>query len=1057
MKFLKLYFFTASFFLFGTFANAQSDYYWVGNGVDNLWGNPSNWSISSGGAGGAGIPSDADNVIFDNLSLNDCDVDVDFSIDNFTIDGYAGTIKFLMPSTMTVNGAFSMNSGTFDGEGNVGGTGVSAIDLEVFGAFSITSSANFITPSGFLTLRGSIASGGTFTSNIGTTTIFMTAGKTLPGGWTFNDLEISTEQTSGSARTLTISDTITVNGNLSLTSSGSRGVNIGTSPIDLKGNLDISSYSSATVFGTQSGSIRLNGTSSQSITGTATSGGQLPSIVINQSSTGGVSMSGVLNIAGSWTYTSSGSGSVSPGASTVNFVGTAIKNIDGESLGNVRMPFNTLTTTGGAVTLTGGLRVDGSCTINNVVNIQSNTVELRGSFTNGGTLNANNSSFLLTGTNSQSIDFSNGVADTIANLSVNKTSNTASITDQIYITGLLTSTSGTLQTNGNVILASSSTGTAQIATVTGTISGNMTVQRFIPSRVNRRWRFLAAPITAASGVSIRNGWQSQIFITGSGTGSGPVGTANYNSNGFDWTLANSPSMYTYNESKTLTPDFNLRWESPATTTGVNLTAGTGYRIFIRGDRSNAAVLSGGISSQASVTLAATGTVQIGNLNVPITCSNGCGTDDGWNLIGNPYPATIDWNTLQTANSGVINNTYTTFDPNSGASGAYVSWNGTTGDAGRYISSGQAFWVKSTSVSANLSFTESQKASSEVGSNRFKTSALTNHMVITFSGNGFNNKAFVHQNTTGTYGNDNYDAVKFGYGSYQIATFVPGYNTRYDINNLPIYGTKATDTIEVEVNVPTSAANYQLSFADINTFNSNLKVYLQDKLLNTIQDLSTANTYSFATNGTAGSTGNRFRVLITNQTNPLPVVFTALEASLNNNTTDLKWSTLSEKNNAKFIVERSTDMVNFTEIGLVKAVGNSNVKNTYTFTDVKPEAYTTNYYRIKQVDFDGKHAYSNIASITTDIKGNGTNTTEDITTAAKVFPIPTKDVLNIEQLEGTVLTYTVVDVFGSEVLNGTTEITENGSSIRVSALANGIYFLVAKTDNGQLTKTRFIVE
>ena len=151
------------------------------------------------------------------------------------------------------------------------------------------------------------------------------------------------------------------------------------------------------------------------------------------------------------------------------------------------------------------------------------------------------------------------------------------------------------------------------------------------------------------------------------------------------------------------------------------------------------------------------------------------------------------------------------------------------------------------------------------------------------------------------------------------------------------------------------------------------------------------------------------------------------------------------------------MVNFIEIGLVKAVGNSNVKNTYTFTDVKPESYTTNYYRIKQVDFDGKFAYSNIASITTDIKGNGVNNTDELTTTAKVFPVPTKDVLNIEQLDGTTLTYSIVDVFGSEVLTGTTEITDNGSSINVSTLANGIYFLVAKTDNGMATKTRFIVE
>lgn len=1036
MKTLKLYFFTASLVLFGTFANAQ--HYWAGR-IDDNWNDAGNWTDGAGNVKSS-APTGADNVIFDGSSpdivnfistiygaatannisiINDypgliiIESTASLTCSSLNITSFQGIISTLPSSNLTINGEYNNSTSTdiqIEGEfyarsfissaGNVLASNcprfvIGSAAYVGSGAFNIDG-CNFDAPTDSLLIflgSGTFspkASGG-FNSNNGIVKVTFASNKTLPSGFTginsFHHFVL--EQTSNTNRILQVPGDINITGNFTIITPNSSGgiINLfssGTRTISVSGNLvNNQNLSTGTYSPSANLTILLNGNSSQQIIGNTlnTTGGRLPNITINQSTGGSISFSNRINFGRNLTINSNGA--ITKNSSTLSFVGNLASTLSGTTTNNLDLYDLLVDKSGGSLTV--------------------------GTF--GGS--------------------------------------------RIGIENTLTVTAGTFNTGDKIVLQSTASNTAQLAAVGGTISGNMTVQRFIPARTSRRWRFLAAPITAASGVSIRNGWQSQIFITGAGTGSGPVGTANYNSNGFDWTASNTPSIYTYNENQN--KDFNTRWESPATTTGVNLTAGTGYRVFIRGDRSNTAVLSGGLSTQAAVTLAVTGQVKVDTLHVPITCSNGCTSDDGWNLIGNPYPATIDWNTIRSDNSSVINNTYTTFDPNSGASGAYVSWNGTTGDAGRYISSGQAFWVKSTSASANLTFTESHKAITQVGSNRFKSGSLTNHMVITLSGNGFNNKAFVHQNTTGAYGKDNYDAVKFGYGSYQIATFEPGNNTKYDINNLPLYGTKTTDTVEVEVNVPATAANYQLSFADVNTFNSNLKVYLQDKMLNTLQDLSTANTYSFATNGTAGSTGNRFRVLITNQSNPLPVVFTALEANLNNNITDLKWSTLSEKNNAKFIVERSIDMVNFIEIGLVKAVGNSNVKNTYTFTDVKPESYTTNYYRIKQVDFDGKFAYSNIASITTDIKGNGVNNTDEVTTTAKVFPVPTKDVLNIEQLDGTTLTYSIVDVFGSEVLNGTTEITENGSSINVSTLANGIYFLVAKTDNGMATKTRFIVE
>lgn len=76
---------------------------------------------------------------------------------------------------------------------------------------------------------------------------------------------------------------------------------------------------------------------------------------------------------------------------------------------------------------------------------------------------------------------------------------------------------------------------------------------------------------------------------------------------------------------------------------------------------------------------------------------------------------------------------------------------------------------------------------------------------------------------------------------------------------------------------------------------------------------------------------------------------------------LSWATATEQNNDKFEIERSIDGVDFVKIGTLKGAGNSTQKLTYNFVDntVNP---SINYYRLKQIDFDGSFSYSNLISI-----------------------------------------------------------------------------------------------
>lgn len=92
---------------------------------------------------------------------------------------------------------------------------------------------------------------------------------------------------------------------------------------------------------------------------------------------------------------------------------------------------------------------------------------------------------------------------------------------------------------------------------------------------------------------------------------------------------------------------------------------------------------------------------------------------------------------------------------------------------------------------------------------------------------------------------------------------------------------------------------------------------------------------------------------------LPVEFGKVSTELvSNSNVRISWETYTEKNNNFFAVERSTDGVNFIEIGQVLGQGNSETKVEYNFLDQSLETGVY-YYRIKQVDFDGKYDYSAI--------------------------------------------------------------------------------------------------
>ncbi|TDB68954.1 T9SS type A sorting domain-containing protein [Arundinibacter roseus] len=94
---------------------------------------------------------------------------------------------------------------------------------------------------------------------------------------------------------------------------------------------------------------------------------------------------------------------------------------------------------------------------------------------------------------------------------------------------------------------------------------------------------------------------------------------------------------------------------------------------------------------------------------------------------------------------------------------------------------------------------------------------------------------------------------------------------------------------------------------------------------------------------------------------LPVNLTYFRAQRLGEEVALEWETAWERNSKEFVVQRSTNLKEFGDIGKLAAAGETEGKTQYTFTDPSP-ALGTNYYRLRQVDKDNTYEYSKVVDV-----------------------------------------------------------------------------------------------
>jgi hypothetical protein len=146
----------------------------------------------------------------------------------------------------------------------------------------------------------------------------------------------------------------------------------------------------------------------------------------------------------------------------------------------------------------------------------------------------------------------------------------------------------------------------------------------------------------------------------------------------------------------------------------------------------------------------------------------------------------------------------------------------------------------------------------------------------------------------------------------------------------------------------------------------------------------------------------------------------------NHISQLTWQTATELNTANFEIERSEDGQTFTNIGQVKAKGNSSVAQFYTFSDDKSVNGTV-YYRLKANDLDGKFTYSKVVALS-----------DKSDEKARVFPNPFGKKLQVQLYNSTDnFDVTLTDISGRTVMH---EVVQNSIEWTTDQLPSGIYFL-----------------
>lgn len=162
---------------------------------------------------------------------------------------------------------------------------------------------------------------------------------------------------------------------------------------------------------------------------------------------------------------------------------------------------------------------------------------------------------------------------------------------------------------------------------------------------------------------------------------------------------------------------------------------------------------------------------------------------------------------------------------------------------------------------------------------------------------------------------------------------------------------------------------------------------------------------------------------------LPIKLISFDAVAKQKSVSLSWATSSEKDNALFKVEQSTNGLDFKTVGEITGAGTKESVSNYTFEDTNPSSGTS-YYRLKQVDFNGTATFSDLKAVKF---------------AGKDFALAYNLVQNNLQITLNTNTETSLAVYNMAGQRMIKTKAIGSANLDVSALKPGVYIISA--DNG----------
>jgi len=969
---------------------------------------------------------------------------------------FNGAMAFGPSATLTNNGNLKSNSATGISTSNPG-----SITNSSTGIITLTGSLLNITGNGTLSNSGQIIANSTSTistgnpvtfSNTSTGSIKLTASTLNFGGaTTVNNAGSIIANSSSSiignnpvpiANTGSISlstSTMTLNGGSNITNTGTASVSLlSGSTATLKNPSFInnnSSGSNLTITGStidvQAGaSITNSGAIAVSATSTFKLNGNTAPLTNNVSSTFTAANSAFIMVAGSSITNTGATMSLTSCTMACSGNATVITNQNsGATVGNFTIDNTAFTFTG-----TNSIVNSGTFTAQNGSSINMTSASASSAITNTGTFYAglSNSSCIITLDGNQP-KLNNNVGTANGTFYLGSTS-------IIYPTS--TSCVMTNSTNCKFTLQSDQYGSAAIGSVpvganpSPSLVGTYNVERYFQGgttydAVKKRWvernyRVISSAVNTGTPSGGNNIYALNYIV---GATAGQTTAANSATNSFitgaigGSTSAGNPSTYLYRENRafsnaSFTSGNFIGITNIASPTAIGtsdpgtytIPVGNGVLFFFRGAATNwASRTTAPFIAPENVTLTATGTLNQGSITVKnwytpssgnlgyTTASGNSTANRGFNMVGNPYACTINWDKVNTGGITATNigpsiyvlnpvtNQYDTFSSSTHV-GNPVTF---TGD----IASGQGFFVSALTSGAVLTFNETAKAPTNqpTGTNLLMGAPIQQEVAklmrlkLFADSSNYDDILIAFKSSANTKYNGMEDARDLGgMGAIEGLSSFSSDGVPLAINSVP-YPKKAPMVIKLSVQT-TASRQLTLKRIALDSLPKIYEVWLIDKFAKDSLDLRNNSSYVFNVDLSDSTTygNNRFSIVI-RQNKALGVHLLDFTATKATDGSLISWKTENEEKYTNFSVERSTDNgVTYDVLGgfLSAAQGN------YNFTDKNP-AKGADMYRLKIEDLNGTISHSQNILLT-----YGSSAQAVVSSNINVYPNPTSGTINL---------------------------------------------------------------